>query len=364
MSATELTVVIPTFNERENVAPMLDALERALAGIAWEVVFVDDNSPDGTAQLVWQRGSDDPRIRCLLRLGRRGLSSACIEGMLASAAPYIAVIDADLQHDETQLPRMLDELKNGSLDIVIGSRYVDGGGEGDWKRSRVFANRLASFISRLFLKTALHDPMSGFFMLRRDRFMELAHNLSGTGFKILLDILSSAPRPLNYKEIPFQFRQRQHGESKIDTLVLWEFLLLMLDNSIGRVLPVRFLMFILVGCVGALTHLLVLTVFFRYLGQPFLVAQGIAVVFSMTQNFVVNNMLTYRDMRLQGGQFIRGLLGFYIACGIGGVVSTILADFLYQHGAHWFVAGLLAAIFAAVWNFATTSTIVWSRKRS
>src|SRR5688572_5401324 len=158
--AVELSIVVPSFNERDNVLPLVEKLEAALQGIGWEVIYVDDDSQDGTADRVRELARDDPRVRCLQRIGRRGLSSAVIEGILASSAPYVAVIDADMQHDETLLPQMLDRLKDGGLDVVVGSRYVSGGGTGDWSGRRVSLSQFATRLSRLAVRQPLTDPMS------------------------------------------------------------------------------------------------------------------------------------------------------------------------------------------------------------
>ena len=162
-----LSVVVPTFNERDNVARLYRKLEAALAGIAWEVIFVDDNSPDGTWDVVRGLAQQDRRVRCIRRIGRRGLSGACIEGILASSAPYAAVMDADLQHDETQLPKMLALLQSGQAELVVGSRYVEGGSADSFDRSRAGASAFATSIAKRVLGVSIADPMSGFFMIRR-----------------------------------------------------------------------------------------------------------------------------------------------------------------------------------------------------
>jgi dolichol-phosphate mannosyltransferase len=209
----ELSIVIPTFNESGNVVAPIERLARALEGIVWEVVFVDDDSPDSTAALLRQEARRDPRVRCLQRIGRRGLSSACVEGMLASSAPCVAVMDADLQHDETLLPRMLESLRRGDLDIVVGSRYIEGGNVGDWPAHRLSFSRIATWLARRVLRAELSDPMSGFFMLRREALEGCVRNLSAIGFKILLDIFASSPRPLRFAELPFVFRMRRPGKA-------------------------------------------------------------------------------------------------------------------------------------------------------
>ena len=190
----QLSVVVPTFNERDNVTVLYRRLEATLAGIPWEVVFVDDNSPDGTWEVVRGLARQDPRVRCIRRIGRRGLSGACIEGILASSAPYAAVIDADLQHDETQLPKMVGLLQSGEAELVVGSRYIEGGSADSFNKSRAGASQLATEVAKRVLKVEIADPMSGFFMIRRDTFEQLAPQLSTQGFKILLDIVATARR--------------------------------------------------------------------------------------------------------------------------------------------------------------------------
>src|SRR5262245_39194339 len=251
----ELSVVVPTFNERDNVTVLYRRLEATLAGISWEVVFVDDNSPDGTWEVVRGLAQRDPRVRCIRRIGRRGLSGACIEGILAASAPYAAVIDADLQHDETQLPKMLALLQSGQAELVVGSRYIEGGSADSFNKQRAGASALATEVAKRVLGVKVADPMSGFFMIRRDRFEELAPQLSTQGFKILLDIIASAQGKLRAIEIPYTFGSRQHGESKLDSMVALDFLGLVLAKLTHDVVSLRFLLFAMVGGTGVVVHL-------------------------------------------------------------------------------------------------------------
>ncbi|MBO0710359.1 MAG: glycosyltransferase, partial [Acetobacteraceae bacterium] len=202
IGTAELTVVVPCYNERANVAPLVDKLDAALGGVRWEVVFVDDDSPDGTASEVRRIAARDPRVRCIRRIGRRGLASAVIEGALSSSSPVIAVMDGDLQHDETRLPEMLAALRGGVCDLAVASRHIAGGDaaglSSPW-RHRI--SELGIRVAQMFLKTTLSDPMSGFFMLRRALFDEIAPQLAGKGFKILLDIVLSSPSKLRVLEI-------------------------------------------------------------------------------------------------------------------------------------------------------------------
>jgi len=204
-SACELAVIVPTFNEHDNVPELLLALERALEGIEWEVVFVDDDSSDATADEVRALAASHSRVRCVQRIGRRGLASACVEGILATSAPYVAVMDADMQHDETILPRMLARLKSEGLDVVVGSRYVDGGGLGSWDAGRARISRLATRLARRVVPAELTDPMSGYFVMTREAFMGAVRQLASLGFKILVDLFASSPRPLRFAEVGYTF---------------------------------------------------------------------------------------------------------------------------------------------------------------
>jgi dolichol-phosphate mannosyltransferase len=356
---TELAVVVPTFNERENVRLMLDKLDAALGGIDWEVIFVDDDSSDGTADHVREIARRDPRVRCLQRIGRRGLSTACIEGALASATPYVAVMDADLQHDARLLPQMFETLRNEPYDLVVGSRYVAGGGVGEWDRRRAGISNLATRLSRFICKADIADPMSGFFMLRRDVFEGTVRDLSGQGFKILLDILASSPEPPRIKELPYEFGQRRHGASKLDTLVAWEFGMLIADKMIGHLVPVRFALFALIGVIGLGVHLTILRASLSIAALDFTAAQTVATLVAMTSNFFLNNLFTYRDQRLKGWRLLRGLVSFYLICAIGAIGNIGIASYVFAADAVWWVAGIAGAIVGSVWNYAVSSVFTW-----
>jgi dolichol-phosphate mannosyltransferase len=357
-----LSIIVPTFNEQGNVDELVQRIDRCLKGIAWEIVFVDDDSADGTLKVLHDASRTDPRVRYLQRIGRRGLASAVVEGILSTSAPYIAVMDADLQHDESKLAEMLRRLETSNCDIVIGSRYVESGGTGDWSERRRRISDVATRLTRLVLRTTVSDPMSGFFMLRREAFNSSVRRLSNMGYKILLDILVSAQRPLVVAEVPYVFRSRQHGESKLDSAVTWEFLMLLLDKTVGRVVPGRFVMFTLVGGLGVFVHMLVLAVANRGLDVAFLTSQLTATTAAMTFNFFANNLLTYRDKRLKGfWQLTRGLLSFYAVCGLGAVSNVGIATVLFQEDYSWWLSGLAGILVGAVWNYAASSMFTWRK---
>jgi dolichol-phosphate mannosyltransferase len=361
LAPPELAVIVPTLNEKDNIAPLLARLGDALAGIQWEVVFVDDDSRDGTAELLLRLQNVMPRVRVIRRIGRRGLSSACIEGMLATGAPFLAVIDADLQHDESILPRMLEALREGDLDIVVGSRFSAGGSVGSFAGKRLLLSRLGRWLSRIVSHAELSDPMSGYFVLRRTFLEETVRRLSGQGFKILLDFFASAPRPVRFAEIPFTFRPRHSGASKLDTLVMLEYVTLLSDKLLGPYFPTRFVMFVLVGLFGVVVHLAVLGLAHKLLLISFYYSQIIATFTAMTVNFNLNNLFTYRDRRLSSVRLIYGHLSFYLICSIGAIANFQIAEMLFNLRVPWMVAGFLGAMISSVWNYGVSSTITWKR---
>jgi len=354
-----LTVVIPTFNESGNIRPLVERLDGALAGVAWQAVFVDDDSPDGTAEAVKAIARVDSRIACLRRIGRRGLAGAVLEGVLLSAAPFVAVIDADLQHDETLLPAMLEVLRRGEADLVIGSRYLDPKEAPEGLSAvRRMGSRAAAWLGRLVLKAWVSDPVSGLFMIRREVVQAVAPRLSGEGFKILFDIIACQPGPLRIVELPYVFARRQSGESKLGRRVVVDYLGLLLARLSGNLIPPRALMFGLVGASGLLVHLSVLRL---VLAAPlgFAQAQTVAAVTAMTSNFLINNAVTYRDRRLAGVRLITGYLRFCALCGVGLIANIAVADLVHRHAPIWWLAGLAGALFGAVWNYVSTSLAVW-----
>ncbi len=359
MTQPELSIIIPTFNERENLSELVNKLAKALERTHWEVVFVDDDSPDGTLSIIRQLAADNSRVRCVHRIKRRGLSSAFIEGSLVTTSPFIALMDGDLQHDETILPQMLEAVKNESYDMAVGSRYIDSGGVDNWDASRVKVSRFATTLSRHLLKIELSDPMSGFFLLRRDTFDKVVRKLSGIGYKVLLDIFSSSEEPLKVKEVPYQFRNRKHGESKLDAHIVWDFLMLIGDKFFGSVIPIRFISFSLIGTLGVIFHMLILSTFMQVLGIGFIASQSIAIFTTIYANFTLNNLLTYHDKRLKGWNWIKGLTSFYFVCSLGAFSNIAISTYLYQMDVYWFLAALAGIAVGAIWNYTLSSLYTW-----
>ena len=361
LAPLQMTVVIPTFNEAGNVELLLDRIGLALAGIEWEAMFVDDGSKDGTPELIEQLSRQDRRVRLIRRIGRRGLSSAVVEGALASTAPVIAVIDADLQHDETILPQLYRAIAEGK-ELAIGTRYAEDGSTGEWDAKRLKISRFATALAAPIMKTPLSDPMSGLFAIRRDVLLEAAPNLSSVGYKILLDLVASAPRALTTEEVGYTFGERQHGESKLDQAVALEYLELLLDKTVGRFVPVKLILFGAVGMIGVVVHLTLLKTLLSGLSASFAWAQAGAVIGAMTFNFAMNNRFTYRDQQLKGAKWIKGLISFMAVCSLGAVANVGIGSLVYDRLAEWWLAGIAGAVVGSVWNYVASGWLTWTRK--
>ncbi|GGD55139.1 glycosyltransferase [Erythrobacter arachoides] len=361
----ELAVVLPTLNERANIAPMVARLEAALGPTGWEAVFVDDNSHDGTAEEARRIGRTDPRIRVIQRIGRRGLASAAIEGMCATAAPFVAVMDADHQHDPALLGDMLAAVKSGDYELAYASRFAVGGNaDGLSSKGREQGSRVANALARKLTGTELTDAMSGFFLLRTEQLRQQAVNLSGIGFKIMLDILATAEPRLRVKEFPLKFAERLAGESKLDHGVVLDFVAGLAERYFGRWVPTRFVLFGLVGGLGVLVHMAVLASIYWPESIGFGWAQAIATMVAMTFNFWLNNLLTYRDKKLTGADgFFWGWLKFCGACSVGAFANVAVATVLNDQGVTWWLAALVGVVIASVWNYALSSKFVWGRFR-
>ncbi len=369
----ELAVVLPTYNERDNVATMVARLEAALAGIGWEAVFVDDDSSDDTAGEVRRIAAADRRIRAIQRIGRRGLASAAIEGMCATAAPVVAVMDADQQHDPALLAPMLAAVRGGECDLAVASRFAAGASTDGWneperERTSILANALARKVTGI----PLTDPMSGYFMLRTELLRRDAHRLSGIGFKLLFDILATADKPLKVKEFPLAFAARASGESKLDRTVMFEFLVGLYDRWLGRIVPTRYALFGTIGAAGVVVHMAVLSTFLAVFGgrvedqliSTFEAGQTVAALVAMTFNFALNNALTYADQRLRGpGSLLRGWAKFALTCSVGLLANVGVAAVLVRQGVPTYAAALAGIVIGSVWNYALSSRFVWGRFR-
>lgn len=355
-----LSVVVPTYNESENLSEFIARCEVVLGGIAFEIVFVDDDSPDGTHRLAKSIAQFNPRVRCLRRVGRRGLAGAVIDGILSCSSPIVAVMDCDLQHDESLLPRMLDEITGGRADLVIGSRLVEGGSAtAGFGSLRARISTLGARLAGLALGTRVTDPMSGFFMVRRDAFEEKAAGLGTDGFKILADFLATGGRDLRVAELGYHFRPRHAGDSKFDISTGLEYIGLLAHRASRGLLPSAFPAFAIVGTVGLAVHLSVL-MSVRALAPTFIAAQTMATLCAMVVNYVLNNELTFRRVRRRGPvAFLIGLALFCGACSIGALANVGASAWLFEREGGWIVSALAGVIVGTMWNFGASQRLVW-----
>lgn len=357
----DVAIIVPIINEHDNIIPMINCLEEVLGNYCWEVIFVDDGSNDGSIELLLSIAAANTSIRLVQRLGRRGLSTAVVEGMMATAAPIVGVIDGDLQHDETILPAMISAVVEGRADVAVGSRYIDGGSMPGLSENRARASRLATWLGARVIPTPTSDPMSGFFVIRREIVAKIHTRLSGIGFKILIDILASSPEPLKVVDVPYVFRGRVAGESKMGSAVAIEYLVMLVDKTIGRIIPTRLFLFLCVGGLGVFVHLTTLWLALAG-GASFLVGQTIAVATAITFNFTLNNLVTYRDQTLRGWRFVVGLLSFAAVSSVGAIANVGVGTYVFEARPSWWLAGMAGAAMGAIWNYAASSFITW-RKR-
>ncbi|MDH2328624.1 glycosyltransferase family 2 protein [Cereibacter sp. SYSU M97828] len=364
----QVSVVVPTYNERNNIAILLKRVSDALVGMNWEIIFVDDASPDGTADIVRALARQDQRVRLISRHNRRGLSSAVVEGALAASADIVAVMDGDLQHDEGVLPEMYRTVASGKAEIASASRFLqEDGAAGLSSATRLKMSNGGIRLANAAFGLDLTDPLTGFFVIRRDVLVRALPDLSEQGFKILLDLITSAkPRP-RVAELPFRFREREHGESKLDNKVMYDFFLFFLEKKIGHFLrlPARFLSFGIINTIGILLHLLILEAGLAWFGLSFAVAQLLATMLAMAFNYSVNNLVTYNDRQLKGADFYTGFVIFALLCSVGVVANVGIATVLhvqYADIAHELPA-LAGAMITAVWNYAATKLFVWGKRR-
>jgi dolichol-phosphate mannosyltransferase len=356
----ELSVIIPTYNEVENITLIVDAIRKVLDSIAsYEIIIVDDNSKDKTWELAEQIAIKYINVSCFRRISAKGLSSAVVDGFMISHGKYLAVIDADLQHDETIIPTMLEHCRNGA-NLVVGSRYCKDGSTGKWSFFRKSVSRVATRFSQYVINNDLSDPMSGFFMIRKENFLGVVNKLNAKGYKILLEIMSQLDnKNLNILEVPYEFKNRVHGESKLSPEVAMQLIDFIYLKVFGEYIPIDYIKFISVGVIGSALHFTVLYIMHITLGYVYNASLLIAIEMTIIMNYFINNLWTFRQITHQGHAIIIGLIKFNILSGIGGVVSYYLSISLYESGMNWVLSSVVGAIVASLWNYNLNRIMTW-----
>ena len=358
-STPTLSIIVPTYQESANIPILFERVKATLNGSPWEMIVVDDDSPDRTSNVAFALAAKDNRLRCLRRVNRSGLAGAVMEGWMSSSADFVAVIDGDLQHDESVLRTMYQALAKGCGDLVIGTRLREERG-GSLPPARQRLSDMGAWFFRLIAGAAVTDPMSGFFMIRRDIVSRLAPRLSPDGFKILVDVILSAGGDLNIIEVPYRFRKRNAGESKLTALVGIDFLGLVVHHLTAGILPVRFVLFAMVGVTGLGVHITALSAvlhWFRML--TFDSGQLVATILAMASNFILNNEITYRPYRYRGLGLMAGFVAFALGCSVGALANIDVASWLYAANQTWWAAGLAGALLSVVWNYAVSTNLIW-----
>ncbi len=364
MSKPSLSIVIPTYNERENISKIVTRLKKTLKGINHEIIFVDDNSPDGTSDEIKSFINNKSGINLIHRIGRRGLSGAVIEGIYAAKAELVSVMDCDLQHDESKILDMLDLFSsNISLDIVIGSRFTESGeiSEKAFSKIRELGSKITTLLIKKILNIKSTDPLSGFFMVKKETFLKSSDNLQTQGFKILADFLATSGKNIEIKEIGYKFKNRVVGESKMSFLTVLEFIGLVLSQIFKGRVSIRFILFCMVGLSGIFVQLLI-TGFAMLLINKFPTSQTLGIVAAMTSNYFLNNIITFQERKLRSFDLIRGLFSFYLICSLGALINIATASYFFGFSSNWLISSFLGACFGAVWNFTLSSIFTWKSK--
>lgn len=356
-----VSIIIPTLNDHDNIDDLLSQLRTVMHDIEWEVIFVDDDSADGTASVVRRIGSDDARVRCVHRIGRRGLSGACVEGMLTSSASYLVVMGADFQHNPAVVRRMFSALHTRQAELVIASRDVKGGSYEDVPNIQSHLRQFDARLDRLFLRDNLTDWTSNFFALHRELFEEVSHGLSQLGFKLLLDILLTARRNVRIVEVPIALGTPTASNANFESYFTWDYLMLLVDKKLGHYIPVRFLAFSAIGAFGAGINLTALAILYQIVGTSFMISESLSTAISIVCNYTLNNMLTFRDHRRRGIKWLTGLVSFAAACSVGVAANIGLAFYLFTRQLHWFISALAGILVGVVWNYTVTGFYTWRR---
>lgn len=351
-----LSVILPTYQEAENIVAAVRAVQVVLRHSAsYEIIVVDDDSPDGTWSLVDGLAADDGRIRCHRRLDRRGLASAIVEGMAQGEGAVLAVMDADLQHDPSVLPDLVAALDGA--EIAVASRYASGGTVAGWNPLRRLGSRLCTWLCRRTLGLTVSDPLSGFFALRREVFHRIAPCLQPRGYKALLEILYRAGG-VRVVELPLRFAPRVAGHSKLGAATVSDLVWSLLELRSGRTITRRFVRYCLVGLSGVGVQLAAFLALNRWLADEPALAMAIAM--AMLSNFVCNNHWTFADRRLDGRLVVLGLLRFILVSGVGAAISHALAIRAHQiSGWPTFWTSLIGITVATVWNYQLNSGLTW-----
>lgn len=363
-----LSLVIPTYNEYQNIGPLIQRITSALEPVTdnFEIIVLDDDSPDGTWQVAEEIARENSHLRVIRRCGERGLGTAVIAGWQAAKGEILGVMDGDLQHPPETLPKLLSSVLDTDAEIVVASRYIDGGGISAWSLGRRLSSWMGAFIASLMLPNILRlvrDPMSGYFLIRRSVIEYL--DLHPEGYKILLEVLSRG-KYQTVVEIPYIFEDRKEGKSKLGPKQYCDFFIHLgrLARETGQI--GRFLRFCGVGFSGVLVNEGALKFFTDVGGLHYIYSAILAVEIAIISNFFFNDLWTFSDKANQEpgiGNRIKRLCKFNLICASGACLNILILWALTDLGGLHYLRSNLFGIFAAtLWNYSMNYHITWNGK--
>jgi dolichol-phosphate mannosyltransferase len=359
----KLSIVLPTYNERDNVEPIAEQLLGLDDLYNLEIIFVDDDSRDGTADVVRSLAHVHHEVRLIRRVGRAGLSSAIKEGILDATGDLVVVMDCDGQHEPATVLAALRQLQETHVDLIIGSRFHPQanirGLSPKRERNSTWANAVARFSLPRYRQ--LTDYMSGFFVCRLQAVLPYVRRIDVNGFKFLYELLAISGGRLRVGEVPLQFQPRISGESKLNVAVVWDLGISILHTLLLRSVPRRAISFALVGATGIATHLVIYFLSRHFLGATFELAQTFAVIVAASTNFLINNVLTFRTQQLKGLKLLLGLMRFLLVTSMGMVANVGVSSALYHQTSDQPLLAMFAGIAVDfVWKYAASSKFVWN----
>ena len=361
-----ISIIIPTFNEAKNIRSLINNLANLLNNLDYEIIVVDDDSPDGTANEVNKLMEQNKNIYLISRVGRYGLSSAIKEGLIFGKGEYLIVLDGDGQHDANCILDLIKKIKETNSDMVIASRFLDSSEIKGLSEKRSFGSKLANIAARISLSSNysnLTDYLSGCFCLKRKNTELFIRKIEINGFKFLYEILALSKGRLSIVEVPLLFKERNHGKSKLDLAIVWDFFISILHNISYRILPRRAISFGLVGISGVFVQLLITLLLINIFLIEFKSALPFSVVCAATSNFLINNQLTFRNNRLRNLALLKGLLKFLLVASLPVIANVGIATAFYQYiSSDTLIAQIAGIAIVYAWNYLASSLFVWNNQ--
>ena len=358
-----ISFVLPTFNERNNIVFLIEEILKLTSQHEIEIIVVDDNSNDGTSEIVRNLAQLEKKIKLINRFNRFGLSSAIKEGCINATFDIIAIMDSDGQHEVKDVLNAIRKLIHKKFDVVFGSRFLKKSKIQGLSKKRQTGSILANKFARISLSRKyknLTDFMSGCIVLKRESCFLYLTKIDVNGFKFLFELLSLSKGNLNVSEVPLSFKSRTGGSSKFDIAIFWDFLISLIHTFLKRIVPRRAISFAFVGAVGVIVQLLSSYLLMIFIGFTFQLALPIAVTCAACSNFFINNWLTFRNKRLKNKELIFALFKFLLISSLPIIANVGLATSIYNLILPSTLLSQLAGIVIVfIWNYAASSRFVW-----